>query len=344
MANLISPGDLIGPHPLLLVAPLALIAYFLIAYLRLGRRPARGSIVPRYEPPSSLSPAAVRYLLISNADGRSVAAVLAQLAIRRCITVEQKSGSYQISRLPASPEVEKQLAGEEGRILEMLFEDTNPVRLNPADTDDLKRYTLAIQGALLKRLGDSYVKWHYGSIALGVMASLLAGMVSAHFIPGAGGSSLLMFSWMIFWFSLLLAVVLAVVVFPVAKNTFRGIFEWRRIALALVLVAFFGFAVHGLTQRRITRDVPLDLMVMLAALAFINVAAAPLLKTYTEQGRQALAEIEGFRLYLEKVEQDQYDRLNQPKVTLQPRGEFLPYAIALEVKVAWGDHLCDIFL
>jgi hypothetical protein len=344
MANLIMPVEPIGAHPAMLVVPLALIAYYFFAYLRLGRRPARGSIVPRYEPPSSLSPAAVRYLLISNADGRSVAAVLAQLALRRCISVEHKSGRYQISRLPANPEIEKQLAGEEARILEMLFEDANPVTLNPADTDDLKRYTLAIQGALLKRLGDSYVKWHYGSIALGVIVSALVGMVIAHFIRGAGGSSLLVFAWMIFWFSLLLAVVLAVVVFPVAKNTFRGIFEWRRILLTLALVAFFGFAVHGLTQRRITRDVPLDLMVMLAALAFINVAAAPLLKTYTQQGRQALAEIEGFRVYLERVEQDQYDRLNQPKVTVQPRGEFLPYAIALEVKVAWGDHLCDIFL
>jgi len=344
MANLSAPGDPFGSHPALLIAPAALIAYYLFAYLRLGRRPARGSIVPRYEPPTAVSPAAVRYLLISNADGRSVAAVLAQLAIRRCISVEQKSGRYQISRLPANPEAEKQLAGEESRILEMLFEDTNPVVLNPANTDDLKRYSLAIQGALLKRLGDSYVKWHYGTIALGVMASLLVGLVSAHFIRGAGGSSPLMFSWMIFWFSLLLAVVFAVVVIPVAKNTFRGIYEWRRITFALLLVAFLGFAVHGLTQRQVTRDAPPDLMAMLAALAFINVGAAPVLKTYTQQGQQALAEIEGFRLYLLKVEQDQYDRLNQPKVTGPPRGEFLPYAIALEVKVAWGDHLCDIFL
>ena len=338
MVNLSTPGDPFGSYPALLIA------YYLFVYLRLGRRPPRASIVPRYEPPTALSPAAVRYLLISNADGRSVAAVLAQLAIRRCISVEQKSGRYQICRLPSNPEAEKQLAGEESRILEMLFEDTNPVALNPADTDDLKRYSLAIQGALLKRLGDSYVKWHYGWIATGVMASLLAGMVSAHFIRGAGGSSRLMFSWMTFWFSLLLGIVFAFVIFPVAKAIARGIFEWRKTLLATVLIAFFAFAAHGLTQRQVTRDVPLDSMAMLAALAFINVGAAPLLKTYTQQGQQALGEIEGFRLYLLKVEQDQYDRLNQPKVTGPPRGEFLPYAIALEVKVAWGDHLCDIFL
>ena len=344
MAILVTRVEPIGSHPAVLLVPLLPLAYYFFVYLRLGRRPAHGSIVPRYEPPASLSAAAVRYLLVSNADGRSVAAVLAQLAIHRCITIEQKSGSYRVSRLPANPEMEKQLAGEEARILEMLFEDTNPVQLNPADTDDLKRYTLAIQGALLKRLGDSYVKWHYGWIALGVLASLVAGMVSAHFIRGAGGFSFLIFSWMIFWLSLLLFIVLAVLVLPVAKSTLRGIFEWRRIAWALFLVAFLGFAVHGMTQRQILREVPPDLMAMLASLAFINVAAAPFLKTYTRQGRQALAEIEGFRLFLEKVEQDQYDRLNQPRATGEPRGEFLPYAIALEVKVAWGDHLCDIFL
>jgi hypothetical protein len=344
MATLIAAGRPVGFHPALFFIPLALVAYYFFAYLRVGRRRALGSIVPRYEPPTSLSPAAVRYILGSTADGRSVAAVLAQLAIRRSISVEQKSGRYQISRLPANPEVEKQLAREEARILEMHFEDTNPVTLNPADTDDLKRYTLAIEGALLKRLGDSYAQRHYGWIALGVIASLVAGMVRAHFLQGAGGASLFMFAWLIFWFSLLLAIVFAVVVFPVARNAFRDIFEWRRILLALGLIAFLGFAVHGLARDRFTREVPLDLIVMLAALAFINVGAAPLLKTYTQLGRQALAEIEGFRLYLQKVEQEQYDRLNQPKVTVEPRGEFLPYAIALEVKVAWGDHLCDIFL
>jgi hypothetical protein len=344
MATLLAAGRPVGFHPGLFFIPLALIAYYLFAYLRLGRRRALGSIMPRNEPPTSLSPAAVRYLLVSAADGRRVAAVLAQLAIRRSISVKQKSGRYQISRLPADPEVEKQFATEEARILEMLFEDTNPVTLNPADTDDLKRYTLAIEGALLKRLGDSYARWHYGWIALGVIASLVAGLVSVHFLQGEGESSLFMFAWVIFWFSLLLAIVFAVVVFPVARAIFRDIFEWRRILLAFGLIVFLGLAAHGFTSHRFTREVPLDLIAMLVALAFLNVGAAPLPKTYTQLGRQALAEIECFRLYLQKVEQDQYDRLNQPKVTVESRGEFLPYAIALEVKVTWGDRLCDIFL
>lgn len=343
MAILISGGAPLGTYPLLQIVPLALVAFYVVVYLRLGRRPPRGSVVPRYEPPTALSAAATRYVQKSTADGRSVAAVLAQLAIRRCIRVEQVSGRYQISRLPANPEVEKQLAGEEARILEMLFEFTSPVTLNPSDGDDLKRYTLGIEGALLKRLGNSYATWHFGWIALGVLVSVFAGMVSAHFVPSPGGHPSVMLAWMYFWSPLLFAIVLAVVVIPVVKDLLRGIFGWRKIILALGLIAFVGYAAFGLTQKEMRRDVPPDLMAMLAALAVINVSAAPLLKTYTQKGRQALAEMEGFRLFLAKVEQDQYDRLNQPKTTPQPGGEYLPYAIALEIKVAWGDHLCDIF-
>jgi hypothetical protein len=327
-----------------LLAPLALLVFYFAARLRIGRRPSTGSVVPRYEPPTGLSAAAARYILISNADGRSVAAVLAQLATLGLISVEPQSSRYRISRRAANPAVEINLAGEEARILEMLFEDTNPVTLNPSDTDDLKRYTLAIQGALLKRLANRYVKWHVGSIAAGVAVSILLAILVVFSTSSAHRHSLLLFAWMIYWTAILFSIVLLVLVRPVVKNMFHGILEWRRICLTLFLLAFLALALQGFTQKQFTREFPPPLILSLAALGCINVFAAPLFKTFTRDGRQALAEIAGFKKFLAKVEQDQYDRLNKPHDTPQPTGQFLPYAIALEIKAAWGDHLADLFL
>jgi len=53
--------------------------------------------------------------------------------------------------------------------------------------------------------------------------------------------------------------------------------------------------------------------------------------------------VEGFRAFLGEVEQDRMQRLNAPGEAPKAATEFLPYAIALEVREAWGDHLAEAF-
>ena len=54
-----------------MVAVLA--AYYVMAWLLVGRKRAVKSIAVRYEPPANLSPAAVRYIYTMACDGRSYA-------------------------------------------------------------------------------------------------------------------------------------------------------------------------------------------------------------------------------------------------------------------------------
>jgi hypothetical protein len=55
-------------------------------------------------------------------------------------------------------------------------------------------------------------------------------------------------------------------------------------------------------------------------------------------------QIAGFRQFLQKVDQDQMNRLNPEKSAPHDLDHLLPYAIALDVKEAWGDHLSQTFL
>jgi hypothetical protein len=83
---------------------------------------------------------------------------------------------------------------------------------------------------------------------------------------------------------------------------------------------------------------------MLAAFLFINLGWAPLLKRRSLLGRQVGDQIAGFRQFLEKVEHDPLSRLD-PGEQLPPKMDrFLPFAIALGVQEAWGDHLTQTFL
>ena len=74
---------------------------------------------------------------------------------------------------------------------------------------------------------------------------------------------------------------------------------------------------------------------------FINIAAFPALRRLTPLGRQTLEQIEGFRQFLDKVEQDRMRRMSAADELAGSSMEFVPYAIALEVREAWGDHLAE---
>src|SRR5919109_5636712 len=80
----------------ILLAPIILLAYYVIAWVLVGRDPKPGPIVARYNPPERVSPAAARYVLKQRADDKSMAAALAHLAARRVITITPNDGKYEI--------------------------------------------------------------------------------------------------------------------------------------------------------------------------------------------------------------------------------------------------------
>ena len=49
--------------------------------------------------------------------------------------------------------------------------------------------------------------------------------------------------------------------------------------------------------------------------------------------------MEGFRQFLATVELDYLNRMNNPNWTPTLHIDYLAYAIALDLKQAWGDHL-----
>ena len=71
-----------------LYAPALLLIYYLVVWFLHGRDPKPGPVVPRYTPPPGLTPAAARYLQLNGTDGRSLAALLVDLALRKRITIE----------------------------------------------------------------------------------------------------------------------------------------------------------------------------------------------------------------------------------------------------------------
>jgi hypothetical protein len=329
-------------HRWLLAAPIALFLYYLIVWVKLGPEPALGSVPVRYDPPEELSPAAVRYIRTTGSDARTLAAVVAQLAARGCLGIELQDGKYELTQLKMDASVVATLAPEEARVLEMLFEDGKEIIIHPNKGDELNRYSLAIQGQLQKRLDGVYFTRHAGYIAIGMLASLVTAMWMALTAEGRDTGAAVFLTWWFFFCGTTLGAIVLFSVIPACKLALRGMGGARQLLIGMLVLAAFGSGFVVLLKK-MAQDISPAYAVMLVALVAINVGWIPALKRMTARGRQAVAEIEGFRMFLEKVEQDRMQRLNTTGETPNAAVEFLPYAIALEVKESWGDHLAEAF-
>jgi Predicted membrane protein (DUF2207) len=341
------PLIFLGPQPWLLAAPCMLFVYYLIAWLWIGPEPKPGTVVTRYDPPENLSAAAVRYVVTTGSDGRSFATVIAALAARGCLRVEPQNGNYKLSRLMSDRATEAKLAPEESRVLKMLFEDAPTITLTPAmdqrNTAQNTRYVFAIQQELSKRLQGLYFTKHAGIIALGVLATIATASVFAARATGRDASGALFFTIWALGAGLMIGLLFEMAFWPACKTARRSGGGWVRLLPGTAAVGAFTWAIVYMLQK-LAQGVSVAFALMLAGLMLVNLAWGPQLKRRTVQGRQLLDQIAGFRLFLERVEQGRFDKLNAADETPQMLDEHLPYAIALEVKEAWGDHLAGTFI
>jgi len=331
---------------LYLAAPVALCLYYLLAWLTVGRPPKPGTIVVRYEPPPGVSPAAARYLVTTGSDGRTLAAVVAALAARNCVRVEPHDGMYRLTRLASNPSEESKLAPEETYALNYLFEEGPITEISPSMTQENSarnsRYVANIQQDLTERFGGIYFTRHSGYVAIGVLATFVVAFSLAATAQGRDtGAVLFMTAWILFC-ALTLGAIIEVGLLPAWKAVLRGTAGWIKMlpgtAAAGVFVFFFGLLLVKLAQ-----GVSPAFALMVTSLVLVNLIWAPFLKRMTPEGRATLDALEGFRQFLVSVERDRLHRLNASSTEPAAELEYLPYAIALEVREAWGDHLAGAF-
>jgi hypothetical protein len=329
-----------------LTAPMALCLYYLLAWLAVGRGPKPGTIVVRYEPPAGMSPAGARYLITTGTDGRTLAAVIAALAARNCLSVELHDGMYKLTRLASNPSEESKLAPEEGYALNYLFEDGPITEISPSMSQENSarnsRYVANIQQDLAGRLDGLYFTRHIGFVAVGVLSTFVVAFSLAATVQGRDtGGTFFMTAWILFC-ALGLGAIVETAVLPAWKAVLRGSAGWIKMLPGTAAAGVFVFC-FGLLLVKLAQGVSPAFALMVATLVLVNLIWAPFLKRMTPEGRATLDALEGFRQFLVSVEQDRLHRLNEPVSKPVGEVEYLPYAIALEVREAWGDHLAGAF-
>jgi uncharacterized membrane protein YgcG len=301
--------------------------YYLWAWWRVGRDPAGRTVIPRFEAPAGLGPAAVRYLWRMGFDDRAFAAALISMAVKGYVRLEQdgqEGRGYRVRREPAGDPA--RLSAGERKAAGALFAR--------GDVVALKTGSHAVVGAArsvlrqhLAREHDQVAfrrnrRWLVPGILLSVV-TLAAVAVGEAWLGAEAGPALL-------------------VVFMTAWLGGMGfgatqLWRQRRWFPAAVLTTFVLAAALAVWLAAPPGSLP-----VLAGLGGAAVLFHYLLRAPTRAGRALLDEIEGLRMYLTIAEKDRLNLLHPPEETPATFERFLPYAFALDVDQQWAERFAGV--
>lgn len=311
----------------------ALVGYYLVAWLKVGRDPPRGTIIPLFGPPDDLSAAGVRYAWRMGFDDRTFAAAIVDLGVRGHLTVTD-TGS--VTRL-APRAGGRPLPAPERAIPPALFaggaitlEQENHRRIRAAKTALQQGLDAAYRGVLF----TTNAGWAAAGAAAWV--ALAAAVVATAFLTRGeafGGPVLIGLAFGsigVFAGTVLLG------------GLVRGQVKVAAFVVgALFVLVFGGAGVVALTASAdgLADALPGLVPVLLAPLVAL---AFSLLKAPTRKGREVIDRIAGFRQYLGTAEEERLEYLTPPEKTPALFERFLPYAVALDVENTWAKRFAGV--
>ena len=172
-----------GAAIVLLVGLVFSLAWYAWAWLRAGRDPAKGVIIPRFKPPTGLSPAASRFVLDMSYDQKSFTAAIISLAVKGCITIEESGKEFTLKSLPGHGKAEL-TDGEAGVLQALLPHHPGSIRM---DDKNYQKFQEA-GTALRKALKDEYQgrMFHLNTLYLAppLVVTILTGLLALAFKGG----------------------------------------------------------------------------------------------------------------------------------------------------------------
>jgi len=296
------------------VGLLLVLTYYLLTWLRVGRDPESGVVVPRFEAPDGLSPAAVRYIRRMGYDPRAFAAAVINMAVKGFIEIEDHDGDYTLTRKSGTGAGDALSRGEHA-IIGHLFGDRDTAVLEKKNHASIRRAINAHKRWLRNEYHKVYFRTNgwllLPGIALSVIVLLIAG-------AGFANSPEFVFLsvWLTGWtFSVFMLIRQGQKFMAIVFGAFE----------IVAIVAFIGLASWTFTA-------------ILLLLIGLNVLFYYLIKAPTDAGRRLLDEIEGLKTYMEVAEKDRLNLLNPPEYTPRHFEALLPYALALGVDQQWSEN------
>ncbi len=304
--------------------------YYIAMWLKVGKDPERGAIVPLFEPPENLSPAQIAYIIKMGYTDRCLVSAIVNMAIKGVIKIYEKSKIYSLQRLTKDT---SSLADEEKVLYKEWLAIGGYFKIKQANYQEIRNGIKKFKKALKKFAENKYFYSNTKFFIPGVIMSLIVFVliVLNTKIPPFSAFVLL---WLSFW---TVGVVALWSQFLTRWKAFTGGGEGllNTITMFFVAVLFTLGEFAGMFLFVQSASVP-DLIIVVFILG-LNAVFYYLLKAPTPYGRRVMDKIEGFKLYLSMAESDYIKYGIEFKKDVNTFKWFLPYAIALGVENKWSE-------
>ena len=314
------------------VGAVVLLAYYIMVWLKVGRDPARGVIIPRFAPPRGFSPAMTRMLWRMKFDNAAFSAGIIDMAVKGALKIVD-NGSTTLRLAAGAP---AELSRGERAAWDELRKGGSRVVLKNTNHRVVGRARQAMKDKLGSELASAYFSTNSGWVAPGLGITLLAVGALAWVAPEPSAIFFLAV-WLTGW------------TFGCSLLVRRAWEAWRArgvmgklgaVFVTVFALPFLGGEAVGLYF--LASEAGFAATGVFLGMVATNAVFYELLKAPTLVGRRILDEIEGFRLYLSVAEEDRLNFIHPPDETPELFEKFLPYALALDVGNEWGERFSGI--
>jgi uncharacterized membrane protein YgcG len=307
-----------------------LLCFYLVTWVRVGKDPAKGTIIPLFSPPKGFSPPSVRYLDRMDFDNKTMAAAVLDMAVKGELTIIENDGEFTLRKKEGGG---ADLSPGEIRVSSHLFSSSDTLVLKDSNHIQIKEALKVLQESLKKELEKIYFNSNSGYFFFGLALTLVGlgaiVLTSEEIFPAAFSAV-----WLAGW---------TVAVYFLGVTAYR---HWQSgklfnaVVATLFFLPFLAGEIFGLAF--LTIAISLLPAALLALMVFLNGLFYHLLKAPTLQGRKIMDQIDGFKLYLSVAEQDRLEVLHPPEKTPELFEKYLPYALALDVENEWSEQFADV--
>ncbi|MEH7909999.1 DUF2207 domain-containing protein [Rhizobium laguerreae] len=313
-------------------------AYYTRSWLKVGRDPARGVVVPRWDAPEGISPALVNYIDNKGFSGEgwtALSATALNLAVRGYVKLDDLKNSIVIQGTGKPLGKEKFQAGEI-ELLKVAGGAGSTLTIDKANGERVKSVGQAFRSAIEKEHRGKYYNSNLAYTAGGI--ALSAAALVALFVFGSLNPDTIA----LLLIPIAISVFIAVFIAGFVRSFHRGRSLFGKI-VALVATAIGVFVGVGILAIMVLtfasslvelHETPM--LFAIGGIVLLNVLYVFIMGAPTPLGAKMMDGIDGLRQYLTLAERDRMNTAGAPDMSPRHFETLLPYAVALGVEKPWS--------